>query len=264
MVGLFINTLPLRVSVPSGQLLIPWLKELQERLVELRQYEYSSLMHVQEWSDVPRGRALFESIFVLENYPVDSSLAARRDGLEIKDVRSIEQTNYPLTIAAEPGAQLSLHAGYKTDRFDTAAVCRMLRHLEILLEGMMARPQQWVSELALLSAAEKDMVLREWNETHADFPGLTLHELFERQTAATPDAVALIFEGERLSYQELNDRASRLAHCLCGLGVTRGARVGICLERGIDMIVCLLGILKAGAAYLPLDPEYPKERLAYM
>jgi amino acid adenylation domain-containing protein/non-ribosomal peptide synthase protein (TIGR01720 family) len=264
MVGLFINTLPLRVSVPPGQLLIPWLNTLQERLVGLRQYEYSSLVQVQEWSDVPRGRALFESIFVFENYPVDSSIAARRDGPEISGLRSIEQTNYPLTIAAEPGAQLSLHAGYKTDRFDRAAVCRMLRHLQTLLEGMIARPQQRVSDLPLLSAAEKDMSLREWNETHVDFPSLTLHELFERQTAATPDAVALIFEGERLSYQELNDRANRLAHCLCGLGVTRGARVGICLERGMDMIVCLLGILKAGAACLPLDPEYPKERLAYM
>src|SRR6185503_4444020 len=177
---------------------------------------------------------------------VDSSLAARRDGPEISGLRSIEQTNYPLTIAAERGAQLSLHAGYKTDRFERAPVCRMLRHLETLLEGMIARPQQRVSDLPLLSAAERELLIREWNETHADFPSLTLHELFERQAEATPDAVALIFEGERLSYQELNDRADRLAHCLCGLGVTRGARVGICLERGMDMIVCLLGILKAG------------------
>jgi non-ribosomal peptide synthetase component F len=129
-------------------------------LVELRQYEYSSLVQVQEWSDVPRGRALFESIFVFENYPVDSSLAARRDGPEIGGLRSIEQTNYPLTIAAEPGAQLSLHAGYKTDRFDRAAICRMLRHLETLLEGMIARPQQRVSDLPLLSAAEKDLIIR--------------------------------------------------------------------------------------------------------
>ena len=264
MVGLFINTLPLRVSVPSGQLLIPWLKELQERLVELRQYEYSSLVQVQEWSDVPRGRALFESIFVFENYPVDSSLAARRDLPEISGLRSIEQTNYPLTIAAEPGAQLALHAGYKTDRFETAAVCRILRHLETLLEGMIARPQQRVSELPLLSAAERELLIREWNETHADFPSLTLHELFERQAEATPDAVALIFEGERLSYRELNDRANRLAHYLCGSGLRRGALVGVCLGRGPELIISLLGILKAGAAFLIIDPEYPKERLAYM
>jgi len=264
MVGLFINTLPLRVSIPSGQLLIPWLKKLQERLVELRQYEYSSLVQVQEWSDVPRGRALFESIFVFENYPVDSSLAARRDVPEISGLRSIEQTNYPLTIAAEPGAQLSLHAGYKTDRFDTAAVCRMLRHLETLLEGMIARPQQRVSELPLLSAAKRELLIREWNETHADFPSLTLHELFERQAETTPDAVALIFEGERLSYRELNGRANRLAHYLRGSGLRRGALVGVCLGRGPELIISLLGILKAGAAFVIIDPEYPKERLAYM
>jgi amino acid adenylation domain-containing protein/non-ribosomal peptide synthase protein (TIGR01720 family) len=264
MVGLFINTLPLRVSVPSDQLLIPWLRELQERLVELREYEYSSLVQVQECSDVPRGRALFESIFVFENYPVDSSLATRRDLPEISGLRSIEQTNYPLTIAAEPGAQLSLHAGYKTDRFDTVAVCRMLHHLETLLEGMIARPQQRVSELPLLSAAERDVALSEWNETHADFPSLTLHELFERQAEATPDAVALIFERERLSYRELSDRANRLAHDLRGSGLRRGALVGVCLGRGPELIISLLGILKAGAAFVIIDPEYPKERLAYM
>ncbi len=264
MVGLFINTLPLRVSVPSGQLLSPWMKELQERLVELRQYEYSSLVQVQEWSDVPRGRALFESIFVLENYPVDASLAARRDGPEISGLRSIEQTNYPLTIAAEPGARLSLHAGYKTDRFDTAAVCRMLHHLETLLEGMIADPLQRLSELSLLTAAERELVIRDWNETHADFPGLTLVDLFERQAEATPDAVALIFEGERLSYRELNDRANKVAHYLHGLGVRRGGLVGVCSGRGPELIISLLGILKAGAAFLIIDPEYPKERLAYM
>jgi amino acid adenylation domain-containing protein/non-ribosomal peptide synthase protein (TIGR01720 family) len=264
MVGLFINTLPLRVNVPSDQFLIPWLQELQERLVELRQYEYSSLVQVQEWSDVPRGRALFESIFVFENYPVDSSLAARRDVPEISGLRSIEQTNYPLTIAAEPGVQLSLHAGYKTDRFDTAAVCRMLRHLETLLEGMIARPQQRVSDLSLSSAAERELLIREWNETHADFPSLTLHELFERQAETTPDAVALIFEGERLSYRELNGRANGLAHYLRGLGLRRGALVGVCSGRGPELIISLLGILKAGAAFLIIDPEYPKERLACM
>ena len=118
MVGLFINTLPLRVSVPPDQLIIPWLKELQKRLVELREYEYSSLLQVQEWSEVQRGRALFESIFVFENYPVDSSFTGRRERPEITDLRSIEQTNYPLTIAAMPGAELALHAGYKTDRFN--------------------------------------------------------------------------------------------------------------------------------------------------
>jgi len=264
MVGLFINTLPLRVSVPSGQLLIPWLKELQERLVELRQYEYSSLVQVQEWSEVRRGCSLFESIFVFENYPVDSSLADRLERLEVTNVRSIEQTNYPLTIAAVPGADLVLEAGYKTDRFDAVTIRRMLRHLETVLEGMMIHPHQRISELSLLSAAERDMALRGWNETQTDFPTLGLHELFERQAVATPDAVALIFEGERLSYQELNRRANQLAHYLRALGLRRGARVGICLERSPAMIAGLLGILKAGGAYLPLDPEYPKERLAFM
>jgi amino acid adenylation domain-containing protein/non-ribosomal peptide synthase protein (TIGR01720 family) len=264
MVGLFINTLPLRVRVPPGESLVAWLKDVQGRLAELRQYEYSSLVQVQEWSEVPRGSALFESIFVFENYPVDSAILERGGRLEVADFRSVEQTNYPLTVAAVPGAELTLHLGYKTDRFDAATVRRMLRHLETLLEGIIAGPRRRVSELSLLTAAERDRLIREWNETRVDFPRLCLQELFERQAAATPDAVALIFEGERLSYHELNAQANRLAHHLRGLGVGREARVGICLERGADMIVALLGTLKAGAAYLPLDPEYPKERLAFM
>ncbi|HYK20380.1 MAG TPA: amino acid adenylation domain-containing protein, partial [Pyrinomonadaceae bacterium] len=226
--------------------------------------EYSSLLQVQEWSEVQRGRALFDSIFVFENYPVDSSLANRRERLEITGLGSIEQTNYPLTIAVVPGAELALHAGYKTDRLDAASVSRILCHLEALLEGIMAHPRQRISDLSLLSAAERDLLIRERNETQVAFPRLALHELFERQAAATPDAVALIFQGERLSYQELNRRANQLAHFLHALGLKRGARVGICLERTPEMIAGLLGILKAGAPYLPLDPEYPKERLAFL
>src|SRR5205823_4616238 len=136
MVGLFINTLPLRVRVPPGESLVSWLKDLQGRLTELRQYEYSSLVQVQEWSEVRRGSALFESIFVFENYPVDSATLERGGRLEVGAIRSVEQTNYPLTVAAVPGASLALHVGYKTDRFDAATIRRMLRHLETLLEGI--------------------------------------------------------------------------------------------------------------------------------
>src|SRR5205085_1535557 len=234
--------------VPSGQSLISWLKDFQSRLVELRQYEYSPLARVQEWSEVPRGTPLFESIFVFENYPADSAILERGGRLEVAGLRSVEQTNYPLTVAAVPGAELALHVGYKTGRFDAATVRRMLRHLETLLEGIVARPHQRISELSLLNAAERDRLIREWNETRTDFPQLCLHELFERQAAATPDAVALIFEGGRLTYRELNRSANMLANYLRTLGVSRGALVGICLVRGAELIIGLFGMLCAGGA----------------
>jgi amino acid adenylation domain-containing protein/non-ribosomal peptide synthase protein (TIGR01720 family) len=265
MVGLFINTLPVRAQVAPKQSLISWLKDFQSRLIELRQYEYSSLVEVQEWSEVKRGTPLFESIFVFENYPIDSSLLKGHERLEITNLRSIEQTNYPLTVAAVPGAELSLHIGYETSRFDAGTVQRMLRHLETLLEGMIANQQEALSELSLVTATERHQLIFEWNETEANFPGNPcLHELFELQAAANTDALALIFEGERLSYRELNRRANQLAHYLRKVGVSRGTHVGICLERGVELIVGLLGILKAGGAYVPLDSEYPKERLAFM
>ncbi|HET9713567.1 MAG TPA: amino acid adenylation domain-containing protein, partial [Pyrinomonadaceae bacterium] len=140
----------------------------------------------------------------------------------------------------------------------------MLRHLETLLEGIVAAPNKRVTDLSLLSTTERELLIRKASETQVDFPRLGLHELFERQAATTPNAVALIFEKEQMSYRELDDRANQLAHYLCGLGVKRATRVGICLERSPAMIASLLAILKAGGAYLPLDPEYPKERLAFM
>src|SRR4029078_5259922 len=165
-----------------------------------RQYEYSSLSQVQEWSEVRRGRALFEGIFVFENYPVHSSLLNRQD---VSGIRSIEQTNYPLTIAAGPGTRLAFDVGYQTDRFDAVTVRRMLQHLETLLEAFIERPHQRLSQLSLLTAAERDLLIREWNQTQVEFPNLALHELFEQQVTATPDAIALIFEDELLTYQQV-------------------------------------------------------------
>src|ERR671933_1287063 len=265
MVGLFINTLPMRVSVSPQADLLSWLQQLQSQQIKLRQYEYSPLIQVQGWSDVPKGLPLFESIVVFENYPIDASLQEQGGSLEIRNVRGVDQTNYPLTVAAVPGAELSLELSYDCHRFDAATITRMLGHFQTLLEGIIVAPQQRLVDLPMLTQPERQQLLVEWNETLMDYPqDVCIHQLFEAQSERTPDAVAVVFESEQLSYCELNRRANKIAHHLRSLGVRPDVLVGICVERSLEIVVGLLGILKAGGAYVPLDPAYPQERLAFM
>ncbi|WP_445246414.1 amino acid adenylation domain-containing protein, partial [Microcoleus sp. OTE_8_concoct_300] len=265
MVGLFINTLAIRVQVSPQAFLSDWLQQLQAQLVELRQYEYSSLVQVQGWSDVPRGLPLFESIVVFENYPIDASLQKQGGSLEFRNVRSFERTNYPLTLVALPGAQLSLQLSYDCRRFEVATISRMLRHLPTLLEGMVVNPGQRLNNLPLLTQQELHTLLVEWNDTLVDYPKhLCIHQLFEAQVEQTPEAVAVVFEDKQLTYGELNRCANQVAHHLRSLGVRPDVLVGICVERSLEMVIGLLGILKAGGAYVPLDPHYPSERLTFM
>ena len=140
-----------------------------------------------------------------------------------------------------------------------------MRHWERLLEQMAAEPGRRISELEMMGEQEQRQLLEEWNDTERELSGLKcIHEMFEEQVERTPGSVAVVYEDQRLTYEELNSRANQLAHYLRGLGVGPEVRVGICVERSVEMVVGLLGILKAGGAYVPLDPEYPAERLAYM
>jgi amino acid adenylation domain-containing protein len=154
---------------------------------------------------------------------------------------------------------------YSTDLFDSSTITRMLGHFETLLQGIVSDPRQRLSELPLLSAAEKQQLLVEWNDTARPFPQEScIHHLFEEQVERTPDVTALSYEGEQVSYAELNARANRLAHYLRAQGVGPEVLVGICLERSVELVVSLLAVLKAGGAYVPLDPSYPQQRLSYM
>ncbi len=154
---------------------------------------------------------------------------------------------------------------YSTDLYEAASIDRMVRHWQILLKAILLDPHQRVSELPMLTETERRQLLVEWNDTKQAFPrDRFMSELFEEQAERTPEAVAVIFEEQRVTYGEINRRANHLAHYLGGRGVGPEMRVGICLERSVELVVGLLGILKAGAAYVPLDPEHPRERLQYL
>ncbi len=265
MVGLFINTLPVRARISPDMPVILWLKEFQNQLVEMRKYEYSPLVQVKNWSEMPRTQSLFDNIVAFENYPVDTSLLAQEDNLKIKDVQSIEPNHYPLTALAAPGEMLHLSIRYDSQLFDAATIERMARHWQVLLEGIVAHPEQSVFELPLLTEAERQQAIEVWNATAAEYPrDKCVHELVETQVERVPEAVAVVCGEDHVTYQELDRRANQLGQHLRRLEVGPEVVVGIWMGRSIEQVVGLLGILKAGGAYLPLEPDYPAERLGYM
>ncbi|MFY0528921.1 amino acid adenylation domain-containing protein [Archangium gephyra] len=265
MVGLLINSLPVRVRLPSGEGVAQWLRGLQARLAGLRQHESSPLVRVQGWSDVPRGLPLFESLVAFENYPLDASVWEGVEDLGVRDYLAVERTNFPLTLVVTPGKSLLLKLTYVQARFEAAAVGQVLEHLRTLMGSLAARPEAPLAAVPMLKAEERNRLLVEWNATRTEYPRhASIHELFEEQVARRPESVAVEYEGQRLTYAELNRRANQVARHLRRLGVVEGSRVGLCAGRSLEMVVATLGILKAGGAYVPLDPGYPSERLAFM
>src|SRR6266542_2561781 len=265
MVGVFINTLPVRVRVRGGREVSGLLKQLQEEQAEARQYEYSSLAEVQKWSETVVGERLFESLLAYENYPVDRAmLEEARQGrvLEVREVRGEERTNYPLTVAAWAGQRMELRLTYQERRYDEVVMGRMAGHLRRLLEGLGEEAEQKVSELRMLSAEEEHQLCFEWNQTAREYPfEKCIHQLFEEQVEIAPDAIAVVYEVEQVSYSELDRRANQLARYLVERRVGPEALIGICMERSTEMILGILGILKAGGAYVPIDPDCPRQRL---
>ncbi|HEX5736598.1 MAG TPA: amino acid adenylation domain-containing protein, partial [Blastocatellia bacterium] len=268
MIGLMINTLPMRVEVPTNQQVGEWLRAIQQKQVEQREYEYSSLWQVQGWSGAEAGERLFESILVFENYPVEAGLKKQLEEgarLAVSNVRSVEETNYGLTVAVLPGRELSIEIGYERQRYDEAVIRRMLRHMEVLLNALAADPHQIVSHLPLMTHAERRQLLVGFNHTSRPFPAdKCVHQLFQRQVELNPQATAVVSDQQEITYEELNERANQLARHLRSLSVAPEQVVAICLDSSLEMVVSMLAVSKAGAIYLPLDPSNPSHRLAFM
>ena len=268
-VGLFINALPVRVRIDPAQALIPWLAELQDRQVEQRSFEHSLLEQVQAWAGMPRDRQLFSSLLIFQNFPLNplaESGVAGAAGFAMRASRLKESTHYPLALYAAPeGEAMALGLSYHRQRFDSASAQRLLGMLGNLLAGFASQPEARLAEISLLGAEERRQLLAAGRGPVA--PGLataTVLGRFLEQATATPEAVAVESGEARLTYGELDSASGRLAGHLRELGVGRGDVVGLCLDRSLDLIVSLLATWKAGAAYLPLDPAYPAERLAFM
>jgi amino acid adenylation domain-containing protein len=262
MVGMFINTLPVRVCAGGAEPLDVWLRRLQERLLALNEFEYSSLVQIQRWSDVPSGAPLFETIYVFENYPATEG---GRGNLRIGNLRGFETNNYPVALMLRGGDQIHLRLMYDRSRIEDAAAPRLLNHLAALLASMAEGPERHLGELDLLTLEERsELLARGWGPSPAS-PGPDLiHLLVTEQALRTPDAIAVAAGSRQLTYAELVRRSLLLARTLRGLGVAPEVPVGVSMERSPEMVVALLAVLEAGGFYVPLDPSLPPDRLAVM
>jgi amino acid adenylation domain-containing protein len=261
MIGMFVNTVPMRVRVPAETPLLAWLGEIHALQIEMQQYEYSSLIDIQRWSEVPRGVPLFENILVFHGNLLDDSFWQQSGEIAVSKVRFIEAVNYPLVVDVIQGADLSLSVLFNALRFDGATVARLLEHFKFLLERMVAEPEQRLADIPPLPAEER-ACLAGWNATAAPFPlERCFVELFAAQVARTPDSVGAACEDSQLTYAQLEQRARQLAAQLRGQGVGTERLVAVLAERSLEFLTAVLAIFMADGAYLPLDPRFPAQRL---
>ncbi|MER6504610.1 amino acid adenylation domain-containing protein, partial [Streptomyces sp. NPDC001455] len=267
-VGNFLNTLPVRTDTGGSGSVVDWLRGLQAEQVEAHRFEHLSLRGIRECAtELPQGNELFESIVVFENYPGNEEAAAAH-GLRVTDVTAVDTTSYPLDLTAYADAdRLALHLSFDPALFGRDRVTRLSAQLRALLRAMAEDPTVRPAELSMLPEEERARLVEPGGWSGGTIPyedGTCLHELIGAQARRTPDADAVVCGDDVLSYAELDARANRLAHELVARGAGPGAVVAICLERGTEMVVALLAVLKSGGAYVPLDPAHPAERLAYV
>ncbi|MBS9444389.1 non-ribosomal peptide synthetase, partial [Photorhabdus heterorhabditis] len=261
--GLFINTLPLRLDINETPVRDS-VQAAHTRLAGLLMHEHASLALVQRCSGVRGDIPLFSSLL---NYRHNALLETSDELISgIEFLVGQERTNYPFMLSVEDfGESLGLTA-QAVQPFDPENLCGYMQQaLESLVEALEQAPEMPVRALEILPEAERTLLLKSWNATETPYPDLLcVHQLFEQQVEKTPDATALVYEAQALSYAQLNAHANRLAHQLIALGVEPDQRVAICVSRSPAMVVALLAVLKAGGAYVPLDPAYPGERLAHI
>jgi amino acid adenylation domain-containing protein len=267
LVGFFVNTLALRTDLTGEPTFRTLLRRVREVCLEAYENQDVPFERLVKELNPERDRSrspLIQTMFVLQNTPSEE---LRLSGLESRRLEvGTESAKFEITVSLrENRGGVKGIIEYNTDLFDPGAIDRMIGHFRTLLEGIAADPDSQISQLPLLTEPERQRTLVEWNRTGADYPSnACIHELFEQQVERTPDAVAVAYENQILTYRELNARANQVAHYLRNLGVGPDVLIGICMERSLEMVLGILGILKAGGAYVPLDSEDPEDRLAFV
>jgi amino acid adenylation domain-containing protein len=265
MIGLFINTLPVRAGAAPNTILLDYLKDLRAQQLRLREHEHTPLSQLQPWSGLPGSQPLFESLVVYEHATLDTLLRAQGGAWLNRHFRVIDQTNFPLSLFAYGEPEMLLRLSYNRHRFTEDTIKRLGGHLQTILTSMASGLEKRICDVPLLTESERQQVVVEWNDNFASFPNnRCIHHLFEEQVKQSPEGIALVFGTQQLTYCELDSRANGLARYLQDAGVTPETPVGVCTNVSPEMVIGLLAILKAGGTYVPLDPAYPQDRLAFM
>ncbi|BAM88163.1 non-ribosomal peptide synthase [Bradyrhizobium oligotrophicum S58] len=263
MIGLFINTVPLRLALDHDSSVLDNLQSVLTATHHVERHATVGLATIQGWSELEAGSALFQSLLVFESYP--GELPA-----EVAELRIDEKTNYPLTLAVLPGTSTELRLLYDADSFDTEAIARLSEHLDRALAWLIAHAERPLGDLEFLSAAERHDLLVAWNDRWVPYPcDATLHGLFADVAQRHPSLTAVVEGNRRLDFAALDRAANWLAHRIVAVhapstGSPAGRPIALCCGRTIEMVVAILAILKAGGAWVPLDPDYPAERLSFM
>ncbi|MGE5101629.1 MAG: non-ribosomal peptide synthetase [Deltaproteobacteria bacterium] len=264
-VGLFLATIPVRITVDAEMSVRDWLRRVREEWVSLRGHEHLSLVEIKQLSELPASAPLFDSFLMFENYELGALLRSKGGAWRRRSFTLLEQPGYPLALMAYGDDAMSLKIDYDARRFDAETVDRLLGHLSTVLGAWSERIDGPVWRVPMLTAPERSTVLEKWNATAMDYPrDVPLASLLEAQVERTPNAIAVVHGDERITYRDLNARANQLARELVKHGAGPDTIVGLCVERSLAMMIALLAIVKAGAAYLPIDPFLPADRVSYM
>ncbi len=264
MVGLLINTVPVRATITAATTTADLLAQLHNTHHDTLEHQHLALAEIHR---ITGHHQLFDTLFVYENYPVDTTTLSSDHGLAITEVTSHESTHYPLTVVARPGAELGLRVEYDTEVFDPASIDTLIERFQRVLAAMTADPTARLSSIDVLDGAEHARLDEIGNRAVLTAPataGVSIPVLFAAQVARTPQAVALTFHGRCMTYREVDQAANRLAHLVAGCGAGPGRCVALLVERSAQAVVAMLAVLKTGAAYLPIDPSLPTARIAFM
>ncbi|MBO3797190.1 amino acid adenylation domain-containing protein, partial [Bacillus subtilis] len=267
MVGLFINTIPVRVTCNGDDTFVEIMRRNQTNALESSQYDYYPLYEIQSQSEAKQG--LVNHIMIFENYPVDQEMDKMDSGnslpFKFSNLSVHEQTNYDFNIMVIPGENIKIQFQYNSLVYGQKTIKQFKKYIIRTMEQIINDPHLCIKDIDLLSKDDKKQLLLGFNNNQAEYPkDKTIHKLFEKQVERTPNHIAVECQGQGLSYRELNNRANQLARKLRERGVKSSSIVGIMVDRSLEMIIGIMGILKAGGAYLPIDPEYPSDRIQYM
>ena len=268
-VGLFINSLPIRINTSKETSVKQWCKEVQNNLLSIREFEHTSLSKIKEWSSMDTASPLFESLFVYENYPISGVANQEFEGIKLTQATIYERTNFPLTIVVEPqqDGTTQLKFLYQENRIYTKDIEQLIENYLQLLTNFTAQEaaNKNVQQIPLVSKAQEDKINNQWNNTATSYnEEITMHQLFEAQCKRTPKHTAIVDDNGTLNYTEVNSKANQIAHTLINSGLKKGEYVAVFFNRSKEMIPALLGILKAGGVYVPIEVSTPVLRIEFI
>ena len=262
-VGMFINTLPIRIKVSDDKTVVEFLKDVERSLTHINIHSSSSLEMVHKNSSFKNS--LFDSIVVVENYPLGEKLFSEKSQIRVQDFSTRVMTNFDLSVAVTNLNSLKLELYYNMEFFERKTIEAMAKHFEKVLLEIISESKEMITEVEMITDSEKEKIIKEFKGADVEYQkNKTLHQIFEEQADLVPDKCAVIFKDESLTYRELNEKANQLARKLVKKGLKPDDLVGLVAERSLEMIIGIMAIIKAGGAYLPIDPAYPEERIQFM